>query len=178
MKNLQTKNFCAVKQRRFCTQWSETLLSQWNLLLETRNTIKKIGLEISGRFKFNSRHSRTVRCWTRAVAVPDLIPAWAQTSHYCDNSSDEWFDIPLSFSLQFLNPKTVGRIPWTGDQPVARPLHTQTHNKRKQTFMPWLGFEAKIQVFKREKTIHVLDRAATTIGSNQSHLMLFLALSL
>jgi hypothetical protein len=29
-------------------------------------------------------------------------------------------------SLQFLNPRTVGRIPWTGDQPVARPLPTQT----------------------------------------------------
>jgi hypothetical protein len=28
-------------------------------------------------------------------------------------------------SLQFLNPKTVGRTPWTGDQPVARPLPTQ-----------------------------------------------------
>jgi hypothetical protein len=25
-------------------------------------------------------------------------------------------------SLQFLNRNTVGRIPWTGDQPVARPL--------------------------------------------------------
>jgi hypothetical protein len=24
--------------------------------------------------------------------------------------------------LQFLNPKTVGKIPWTGDQPVTRPL--------------------------------------------------------
>jgi hypothetical protein len=29
-------------------------------------------------------------------------------------------------SLQFLNPKIVGRIPWTGDQAVARPLHVQT----------------------------------------------------
>jgi hypothetical protein len=27
-------------------------------------------------------------------------------------------------SLQFLNPKTVGRTPWTGDQPVTRPLPT------------------------------------------------------
>jgi hypothetical protein len=26
-------------------------------------------------------------------------------------------------SLQSLIPKTVGRTPWTGDQPVARPLH-------------------------------------------------------
>jgi hypothetical protein len=32
----------------------------------------------------------------------------------------------LSISLQFLNPKTVGRIPWTGDQPIAKPLPTQT----------------------------------------------------
>jgi hypothetical protein len=32
-------------------------------------------------------------------------------------------------SLKFLNPKTVGRTPWTGDQPVARPLPTQTQNK-------------------------------------------------
>jgi hypothetical protein len=31
-------------------------------------------------------------------------------------------------SLQFLNPRTVGRTPWTGDQPVAMPLQTQ--NKR------------------------------------------------
>jgi hypothetical protein len=35
-------------------------------------------------------------------------------------------------SLQFLNPNTVGRIPWTGYQPVARPLASQTQNKRRQ----------------------------------------------
>jgi hypothetical protein len=28
-------------------------------------------------------------------------------------------------SLQILNPKKVGRTPWTGDQPVERPLPTQ-----------------------------------------------------
>jgi hypothetical protein len=28
-------------------------------------------------------------------------------------------------SLQFLNPKTVGRTLWTGDQPVRRPIPTQ-----------------------------------------------------
>jgi hypothetical protein len=28
-------------------------------------------------------------------------------------------------SLQFLIPKTGGRTPWKGDQPVARPLPTQ-----------------------------------------------------
>jgi hypothetical protein len=35
--------------------------------------------------------------------------------------------------LQFLNPKTVGRTPWTGDQPIARPLPTQAQNKHKHS---------------------------------------------
>jgi hypothetical protein len=47
--------------------------------------------------------------------------------------------------FQFLNLYTVGRTPWTGDQPVARalPTHrtTQTQNKRTQTSMPRVGFE-------------------------------------
>jgi hypothetical protein len=37
-------------------------------------------------------------------------------------------------AFQFLNLYTVDRIPWTGDQPVARLLPTQ--NKRTQTSMP------------------------------------------
>jgi hypothetical protein len=36
--------------------------------------------------------------------------------------------------FQFLNLYTVGRTPWTGDQPVARPLPTQ--NKRTHISMP------------------------------------------
>jgi hypothetical protein len=42
--------------------------------------------------------------------------------------------------LQFLNLYPVGRTPWTGEQPVARPLPThwttQTQNKRIQISMP------------------------------------------
>jgi hypothetical protein len=57
--------------------------------------------------------------------------------------------------------------PWTGDQPVARPLPahrtTQTPNKRTQTSMPRVGFEPTISVFERAKTVHVLDRVATVI---------------
>jgi hypothetical protein len=34
-------------------------------------------------------------------------------------------------SLQFLNPKTVGGSPWTGDQPIARALPIRTQNKHK-----------------------------------------------
>jgi hypothetical protein len=70
--------------------------------------------------------------------------------------------------FQFLNLYTIGRTPWTGDQPVTRPLptHRTTHtqNKRKQTSMPQVGFEPTIPVFERAKTVHALGCAATVIG--------------
>jgi hypothetical protein len=66
--------------------------------------------------------------------------------------------------LQFLNPNTDGRTPWTGDQPVVRPLPTQTQNKRRQTSMSCVGFEPTIPAFERAKTVHALDRAPTVIG--------------
>jgi hypothetical protein len=63
---------------------------------------------------------------------------------------------------------TVGRTPWTGDKPAARPLPThgttQTQNKCTHTSMPWLGFEPTIPVFQRAKRVHALDHAATVIG--------------
>jgi hypothetical protein len=69
--------------------------------------------------------------------------------------------------FQFLNLYTVSKAPWTGDQPVARPLPThrttQTQNERTQTSMPRVGFEPKIPVFGA-KTVHALDRADTGIG--------------
>jgi hypothetical protein len=67
-------------------------------------------------------------------------------------------------SLKFLNPKRIGRTPWIRDQPVARPLPTQTQNKRRQTSMPWMGFESTNLTFERAKTFHALDRAAMVIG--------------
>jgi hypothetical protein len=63
---------------------------------------------------------------------------------------------------------TVNRTPWTGDEPVARPLPihraAQTQNKRTQTSMPQLWSEPTIPAFDRAKTVHALDRAATMIG--------------
>jgi hypothetical protein len=51
-------------------------------------------------------------------------------------------DPGLFFSFLILY--TVGRTPWTGDQPVASPSPThrttQTQNKRSQTSMPLVGF--------------------------------------
>jgi hypothetical protein len=34
-----------------------------------------------------------------------------------------------------------------------------------QTTMPWVGFEPTIQAFEQAKTVRVLDRAATVIGT-------------
>jgi hypothetical protein len=63
---------------------------------------------------------------------------------------------------------TVSRTPLTGDQPIPRPLPahrtTQTQTKRTQTLMPRVGFEPKIPVFERAKTVHAIDRATTVIG--------------
>jgi hypothetical protein len=70
--------------------------------------------------------------------------------------------------FQFLKPYTVVRTPWTGDQPVARPLSThrttQIQNKRTHTSMPLVGFNPTIPVFQQAKTFHALDHTATVIG--------------
>jgi hypothetical protein len=62
----------------------------------------------------------------------------------------------------------VGRISWTGDQPVARLLPThrtaQTQNKCTQTSMPWVGFKPTTPVFEWVKTVHALACAATVIS--------------
>jgi hypothetical protein len=65
--------------------------------------------------------------------------------------------------FSFLILYTVGRTPWTGDQPVASllPTHrtTQTRNKRTQTSMPWMGFEPTIPAFERAKTVFMPQTA-------------------
>jgi hypothetical protein len=77
-------------------------------------------------------------------------------------------------SLQFLNHSTVGRTPWTRDQPVARPLSTQTQNKRRQTSIPWVGFEPTIPVFERAKTVHACDRNAYVLVLSENWLLCLL----
>jgi hypothetical protein len=81
-----------------------------------------------------------------------------------------WLYNPLDLGcfFSYLILYTVGRIPWTGDQLVARPLPTQkttqTQNKHTQTSMPRKGFEPTIPIFERPKSVHASDRAATVIG--------------
>jgi hypothetical protein len=77
----------------------------------------------------------------------------------------------LCHFFSFLILYTVGGIPWTRDQSVARPLPTrrttQAKNKRTQTSMPRVGIEPTIPVVERANTVHDLDRVATVIGFNR-----------
>jgi hypothetical protein len=78
---------------------------------------------------------------------------------------------PYPLFFQFLDFYTVGRTPWTGDQPVARPLHAhrraQAQNKRIQISIPLVGFEPTTPVFERVTTVDALDPATTVIGWNR-----------
>jgi hypothetical protein len=77
----------------------------------------------------------------------------------------------LGHFFSFLIFYTVGRTPWTADQPVTRPLPAhrtaQTQNKRTQTSMPQVGSEPMTPVFKRAKTVHALDRGAIVFGCHK-----------
>jgi hypothetical protein len=83
-----------------------------------------------------------------------------------------------SFSISWFF-YTVGRTPWTGNQPVARPLlahrTAQIQSKGTQTSMPQVKFAPTIPALERAKTVHVLDRVATVTGrvwskpSNNKH---------
>jgi hypothetical protein len=89
--------------------------------------------------------------------------------------------ISLSMALQhcvgpwppfnFLIFYTVGRTPWTGGsarRKAATCTRTeQTHNKPRQTSMPQVGFEPKIPVFERAKTVHSFARVTSVIGRKE-----------
>jgi hypothetical protein len=68
---------------------------------------------------------------------------------------------------------TVGRTPWTENQPVAMSLlghrTTSTQNKRTQTSMTQVRIEPTIPEFEGAKTVHGLDRTAIVIDHKQLH---------
>jgi hypothetical protein len=91
--------------------------------------------------------------------------SWIITYSIYGSTALCWALDDFSVSWSFF---AVGRTPWTGDQPVARPLPThrttQTQNKHTQTSMSWVGFEPTIPALERAKVVHALDRTATVIG--------------
>jgi hypothetical protein len=88
------------------------------------------------------------------INLPTYLPTYGSTA---------LLDLGRFFSFLILH--AVGRTPWTGDHPVARPLPThrtaQTQNKGTHISMPRVGFQSTTPVFERAKTFHSLDRAAT-----------------
>jgi hypothetical protein len=59
------------------------------------------------------------------------------------------------------------RLLWRGiSSSQDRYIHTEKHtqNKRTQTFMPRVGFEPTLPMFKRAKTVNALDRTVTVMG--------------
>jgi hypothetical protein len=71
--------------------------------------------------------------------------------------------------ISFLILYRVGSIPWTGDQPVARPLPThittQTQNKCTQYRHPRIEWDPNPRSRRSsDRRLHALDRAATLIG--------------
>jgi hypothetical protein len=128
-----------------------------------------------------------LKCFREIASM--LLGAYLKRSHlffYVEYSSskdtDRYFLYQWLYSpfvgpcplFQFFHLYTVGRTPWEGDQPVARPLlaqrTTQTQNKRTQISMPGVGFEPTIPAFERAKT--VIHKLANTeyeeISSNRS----------
>jgi hypothetical protein len=102
----------------------------------------------SNRITFQSKgvRRRQYEYGIRTTYPPTHLPTYGSTVLLLD----------LGCFFSFLILYTVGRTPWTEDQPVARPLPihraTQTHNKRTQTSMPKVGFEVTIPVLEWTKT--------------------------
>jgi hypothetical protein len=69
--------------------------------------------------------------------------------------------VGLGLLLSFLILYTVGRTPWRGDQPVARPLRM---HRTTQTSRPPVGFEPTLSVLELAKSVRALERTATVIG--------------
>jgi hypothetical protein len=71
--------------------------------------------------------------------------------------------------FKFLVLYTVGRSPWTWDQPVPTPLPTsrttQTQNKHTQISKPWVAFEPRIPVFELANIYQDSDFEANGIGN-------------
>jgi hypothetical protein len=95
--------------------------------------------------------SQWIKFWIQCIASGrNCLPIYGSTA-LC------WV---LARYLSFLTFYTVGRTPWTGDQPVARPLPAhrtaQTQKKRRQISIPRMGFESTIPVFVRAKSVSCL----------------------
>jgi hypothetical protein len=78
---------------------------------------------------------------------------------FSSSSSSSSSFIPVAPTLEQTVGHLGGRI-----SPLQGRYLIQTHNKHKNTYTPWVGFEPTILEFEWTKTFYALDRAATVIG--------------
>jgi hypothetical protein len=143
-----------IKKQKFAiaktSQHTDVILNAFNLTHTTHFSF----LTFNAAFSLHLQHCPVLRMFPTSYLVsPTSISVSMALQHFG----------PWPF-FSFLILYTVGRSPWTGDQPVARPLPTYTQNKRTQTSMPRVGFKPTIPVFERAKTIHAPHRAAAVTG--------------
>jgi hypothetical protein len=87
------------------------------------------------------------------------IPSLPHTSSRFGTYLSTGTSLPLASgsAAAILYTYTVGRTPWTGDQPVTRPLPThgtaQIQNKRRRTSITRVGFEPMPPALKRAKAV-------------------------
>jgi hypothetical protein len=114
-------------------------------------------MPIPGRINMRPNHGG--RCPTDHPPGKQKIQAVAVRLwvHSLNNGSTALCWSLASFFFGFVILYTVGRTPWTGDQPVARPLPTrrttETQNKCTQTSMLEWDSNPRPPVFKRTKTV-------------------------
>jgi hypothetical protein len=64
-----------------------------------------------------------------------------------------------------MNPLDIGRSPWIGDQPIARPLRTQGNTSQKNAYIhASSGIRIQDSSVRAVPDLHDLDRTAILIG--------------
>jgi hypothetical protein len=124
------------------------LLTYWELYPSCSivANIKTLEMSVDGARYYSHFSVLYIHCWISIYLSVCLSVCLSIYISICGSSALCW----ALAAFQSLNPiHTVGRIPWTGDQRVARPLPrritTQTQKKRTQTSMPPVGFELRPQ---------------------------------
>jgi hypothetical protein len=128
---------------------------------------------IPKRSRYKEKMTSRSNKWVKAcVSGRTANPFWKCRGYLCIHSSiQQWLYSPLlgpGCFFSFVIPYTAGRTPWTGDQPVARPLPTnratETQNKCIQTLVPRVEFENTTPAFRRVMAVRASDREATVIS--------------
>jgi hypothetical protein len=158
-------NICTVRTGvcmflRAFASWKLSLIRSWLFVHSIFHIpLPSLSLSLFCILKFSTEwnYERTSTFIESCKAEPVLWEA-AHSRHY-SSFIHQWLYSPLlgpGLFFIFVIFFTDGRTPWTGDQPVARPLPTHRTTQ--------VGFEPTIPSFERAKMVDPLDRAATVIS--------------